>query len=529
MANQQAHEGHYDVVVIGAGHNGLAAAAYLARAGRRVLVVEALERLGGFCTTDTYIPDAGNFHFSPHAMDHVLMAVKPSVAAELELARFGLDYFEVDPVGGWIDRDGQRIVLWRDLDRTVAEMASISPADAAAYRALIEQGRALWSIALPYLMDHPTRPSRSTLWQIVRAAWRARGALLPVGRLAVQPAQAMIAERFEHPAIASLLLNLAASGGIPVDAAGSGILATVLALEHDFGVLRPRGGSGQLIAALAACVRHHGGEIVTNTPVERISIRDGAAVGVVVDDRTIPATAVLAAIDPVTLATQLAGLDNLPAATRREIAGVGQYRANLAMGSIGARLSGRPVPAGLDAPPMLLGGTLYLGPSAAGIGDAVRQARGGEIPRELPVWLILPSVSDRSLVPQGPEETAYLYLPILPYQLSGANWTQRRDELRTAAFATVDRHLPGFTDLVVSSFVHTPVDLTQWSHGTTGGPYHVDLSLDQLGPWRPWPSFAGYRTPVAGLYHAGAGAHPLGTLNGWSGRSAARLLLAESG
>jgi beta-carotene ketolase (CrtO type) len=522
-------EERYDVIVIGAGHNGLTAAAFLARAGRRVLVVEALERLGGFCTTDAYIPDAENFRFSPHAMDHVLMAVEPSVATELELVRFGLDYFEIDPFGGWIDRDGQSIVLWRDLDRTVAALAKISPADAAAYKTLIEQGRALWSVALPYLMDHPTRPSRRTLWTIARAAWRARGGLLPVGRLAVQPAQAMISERFAHPAIASLLLNLAASGGIPVDAAGSGILATVLALEHDYGVLRPRGGSGKLISALADCVRHHGGEIVVNTPAERILIRDGAAVGVALNGHTLPAKAVLAAIDPVTLATRLVGLDNLPESTRREISGVGQYRANLAMGAIGARLSARPALSGSDAPPMLLGATLYLGPSATGIGDAVRQARGGDIPRDLPVWLILPSVSDPSLAPPGPEQTAYLYLPILPHQLSGSDWTRRRDDLRAAALATVDRHLPGFTDLVVSTFVHTPDDLVRWSHGTTGGPYHVDLSLDQLGPWRPWPSFAGYRTPVRGLYHAGAGAHPLGTLNGWSGRSAARLLLADSG
>ncbi len=522
MTNQ-----HYDVVVIGGGHNGLTAAAYLARAGRRVLLVEALDRLGGFCTTDAYIPDAPGFRFSPHAMDHVLMAVEPSVAHELELARFGLDYFSVDPFGGWVDCDGQRIFLWRDLDRTVASIAAISPPDAAAYRLLIEQGRVLWSVALPYLMDHPTRPSRRTLWTILRAAWRARGALLGVGRLAIQPAQTMVAERFEHPAIASLMLNLAASGGVPIDGAGSAILATVLALEHDHGVLRPRGGSGVLIDALAACVRHHGGEILLGTPVDRIATQDDAVSGVTIAGRLVTADAVLAAIDPVALATRLVGLDRLPKATGREIAGVGQYRANLAMGAIGARLAELPMLPGLQTTPAALGGTLYLGPSADGIANAVRQARGGAVPDELPVWLIVPSAVDVSLVPPGREQTAYLYLPVLPHRLGGADWAARRSDLRAAAFATVERHLPGFTALVVSSFVHTPDDLVGWSHGTTGGPYHVDLSLDQLGPWRPWPSFAGYRTPIRGLYHAGAGAHPLGTLNGWSGRSAARLLLAR--
>jgi phytoene dehydrogenase-like protein len=515
----------YDTIVVGGGHNGLTAAAYLAQAGQRVLVLEALARLGGFCTTDTYLPNAPGFAFSPHALDHVLTGVPPSIVTELHLARFGLDYIEIDPFGGWIGPDGTRLVLWRDLPKTVAAIAQLSLPDAAAYQLLIDQGRALWRIAIPYLMDHPTRPSWRTIAQILRAALASRGQWLNVARLALQPASAMIASRFTHPALRSLLTNLAASGGIPVDATGSAILATVLAIEHDYGVHRPRGGSGAFIDALAACTRHHGGDIRTGAPVDQILIDQNTATGVLCRGQPITARAVLAAMDPVSLSERLIGAGRLPPAACRELSGIGQFRPNLGMGAIGACLTQAPTLPD-STPQAFLAASLYLGPDDAGIAQAVAEARAGHIPAQLPVWLVLPSIADRSLVPPGSSgETLYAYLPVLPRHLAAGAWADARNDLYQRAKATLDHHLPGLSNLVRAHFVHTPDDLALWSHDSRGGPYHADLSLDQLGPWRPVPSFSGYRTPVRSLYHAGAGAHPLGTLNGWSGRSAARLIL----
>ncbi len=517
----------YDALVIGAGHNGLTAACYLARAGQRVLVLEALDRLGGFCTTDAYAPDAPGFRFSPHALDHVLTGIPPSIVTELNLARWGLDYIEIDPFGARVEADGQHLVLWRDLERTVAGIAALSAPDAAAYRQLVAHGRSLWRLAIPYLMDHPTRPSWSTMATVLRRAWTGRRDLAAVVHVAVQPAASMIDQRFTHPTLRALLANLAASGGIPLDGAGSAILATVLAIEHDYGVHRPRGGSGRLIDALAACVRHHGGEIRVAHPVDHVLIAHNQAVGVRVGGTRLTSRRVLAAIDPASLGLTLVGAEHLPAAAVRELATVRQFKANLGMGAIGARLAAAPsFASGPADPPKLLAATLYCGPGQHGIGQAIAQASAGEIPDHLPVWLILPSVADPSLLPPGStDHILYLYVPVLPRHLAHGAWSAQRGVLLERAIQSAASHLPGLGPLMGSVFVHTPDDLAGWSFGNTGGPYHVDMSLDQLGPWRPFPSFAGYRTPVHGLYHAGAGAHPLGTLNGWSGRSAARLIL----
>jgi beta-carotene ketolase (CrtO type) len=518
----------YDFCIIGGGHNGLTAAAYAARSGKKTIILEALPRIGGFCTTSNYAPDAPNVKISPHALDHVLVKVEPSIITELDLENYGLEYYEVDPFGGYVASDGTQVAFRRDVGATCRSIAEFSPNDAKNYRAFVERGQTLWSLMLPYMMGHPIRPTLSTIGKTLAAAWRGRKNLMGAGRIAMRSGAALIEETFEHPYMKAALANLGASAGLPLNAPASGLLCAVLALQHEHGVYRPKGGSGALPMALEKFVVAHNGEIRTNASVTRLRAEDDSVAVTIGDNETISAKKVIAAIEPRTFAEKIIGLECLPEKTKKELRGLRQNANNIAMGSISLVLNGRPKLAGRSNNDELLGASIYVAESFESVQAAVLSAQTGKLPDPLPVWMVTPSVLDDTLVPNDQEKhVIYGYLPVLPFKRTETMKSEGeyRQEIKGRALTALESIAPGITDQVDTAIVHTPADLEGWSYGNAYGPYHADLSFDQLGPWRPFPSFAGYKTPLKNVYHSGAGAHPLGTINGWSGRSAAKLAL----
>jgi len=266
-----------DVVIVGAGHNGLVAGCYLARDGRRVLVLEASDGVGGMTSTNPVLDAAPLHRINEGAMDASLIRTT-TIPADLELARFGWREVEVDPPYAWLDEDGSSLCVWRDPERTAADLARFSDRDARAFIELSNELHALMRAAIPYMNTHPLRPRPAGLLGGLRGALRHPARLLGVSRLfAISHAQA-IEERFEHRSIRALLAALPCFAPITQD--GTGWVLIYFGLIHAAGVGRYVTGTGGITDALQRCLAASGGEIRCGALVEEILVGGGRVRGV---------------------------------------------------------------------------------------------------------------------------------------------------------------------------------------------------------------------------------------------------------
>ena len=515
-------------IIIGGGHNGLVTAAYLAKAGKPVTVVEARDIVGGFCTTEELVSEAPGFKFNPTSLDHVLLKVEPSVITELGLARYGLSYLEVDPFYSFIRPDGASICFWRDYRRTVEEIARFSKRDAESYARLTNSMIGLWRVAFPYLMTHPTRPGISALTTAGWRALKARRELPEALRVLMMSPREAITTYFESDEMRTAMAAFAASNMFPLDFPGTGIILAVMALQHGWGVYRAHGGGGQFPLALKALIEEHGGRVLTSTLVEEILLQGGRVSGVrLAGGEVLSATQVVGAIDPRSLFENLLPAGSLPETSYRELAALEYSNCNISTAAGGVALSSLPnLPVPQERAEQIFRGGIIAGESLESVERFIEGCKAGRLGEQMPAWYILPSFIDRSLVPEGSAgETTYVYVPAVPKKWAdGSHWNEHRDRLQRKISEVASVYMQDFQQLEMGSFLVAPTDLPKYSHNNPQHPFHVDMVLSKMGPNRPCASLAGYRSPVDGLYHTGAGAHPMGTVNGWSGRNVARML-----
>jgi beta-carotene ketolase (CrtO type) len=516
-----------DVLVVGGGHNGLTCAAYLLRGGRTVTVLEANDEVGGFART---LDHRGIEGFrGTVAFDHVLTNLPNSIIDELDLARYGHRMVAPDPHYSWLREDGASIAFYRDQARTVEQIRRYSRRDAERYPELMNAFVDLWHTALPYLQDHPTRPTVRTVGTTLARAARHRRSLGTAARMMLSSPAAVIEEWFESPELRAALANFAVGSMAPLDEPGSGFVLSILALMQRWGVRRSVGGNGAFSAALAAAVRALGGEIRTGARVERIVFGDSVARGVALADGTeLFADVIVAAIDPHTLLSGLLGEGVLSERMRSELRGMGVLRNNVSALKGDVALELRPALARHGPQDDLLSSCMMFCPTIEDVRRSTNAISRGEIPIDAPMWLSVTSVLDRTLVPDetGGADAAYVYLPAVPFELAdGSDWANVKDKVVENALDIFDTFAPGVKNTVSNVAATSPVDLIDISGVHRGSLMHVDQSLAQFGPWRPIPSLAGYQTPWKGLWHTGAGAHPCGLMNGWSGRTTAKRLL----
>ena len=520
-----------DVIVIGGGHNGLTCAAYLARAGRNVLVLEARDRIGGAAVTETFHPG-----FRNSLASYTVSLLHPRVISELDLERHGLTIVN-RPIGNFMPIDDTRsLATGADLSASQAEFARHSRRDADAlprYYAWLERAA---SVLRDLLLETPPNAGGglADLWRAGKLANRlrhrddhGRDAVLS---LFTASAADVLDGWFENPHIKALFGFDAVVGNFTTPyAAGS---AYVL-LHHVFGEVNgvagawghAIGGMGAISDAMASAAREAGAEIRCNAPVAQV-LTDGDRVhGVrLADGSTEHASVVAANVTPKRLLLELLDGGALPERFRERIArtryGSGTFRINVALDRL-PDFRSRP-----GAGPHLSAG-IIIAPTLDYMERAYIDARSHGWARKPIVEMLIPSTLDETLAPPGKHVASLFCQHVSPELPDGRNWDDVRDTVTELMIDTVDRHAPGFADSVLGHVALSPADLER-KLGLTGGDiFHGALALNQLYSARPVLGAADYRMPVAGLYLCGAGAHPGGGVTGVPGHNAAREILKD--
>jgi len=512
----------WDIVVVGAGHNGLVTAAYAARAGFKVLVIEGANRIGGD-TTSEELTLPGFIH-DPCATAHNLIQSNPLMRDnELQLDRYGLRYLYPEPVFTMPFRDGRSITMWRDLDRTCAELSRFSDADARAYRRLLKD----WQGLAPIINDereHAPRPPSEVL---------ARTQAGPLGELGVRIRQAraldIITERFQEEHVRAFFAWIAFMTLHPLDEPESGTLAlSLVGGRQRFSWILPEGGSIRLPLALARIIEENGGTLLTSKPVTRIVVEDGRATGVITaDGSTYRASKAVVSSTHIRHLPEIVGEANLGPAYS---AGIARWKPSITMFAAHYALSEAPR-FKTEAGPMesvTMGGL----ESIASLARMLEAFRAGRLDLDDPVVLALtPTVIDPSRAPAG--KHTFKLISFLPYELveGPQHWNDVKDEVADRLFESVAALTTNLSPaIVLGSAISSPLDLELRNPANWRGSCHGGASTpDQSGWFRPVEGWSSYRTPVSGLYQTGACTHPGGSVSGLPGRNCAVVLLADLG
>jgi len=517
------------VVIVGAGHNGLTAAFYLAKGGLKPLVLERRPVVGGTAATEEIAPG-----FRAPTLAHAIGPLRLSVVRDMRLESRGVEFIRPNPRLAALTADGPALVFSVDHHRTAEAIRRLSRRDAERYIEFCEALARVSNFLAPLLSATPPSidgPDRGDVWELLKAGFRFRGLgkkdgyrLIRWGPMSVAD---LVGEWFEtdlvQAPIAARGIFGAAQG--PRSAGTAALLLLNAAADPAPGgsSITVKGGPGALTAAMADAAREAGAEIRMSSGVRRVLVRDGRASTVVLDDGSeVSATAVISNADPRrTLLDLVDPVDLDPVFASR----IRNYRSRGTMAKVNLALGALPVFTGISNTDMC--GRLHVGPAVDYLERAFDASKYGEIPAEPYLDMTVPTLSDPSLALPG-KHVLSVCVQFTPRHLSGGrSWTAARPELLSNVMHTLDRFAPGIGSLVEHAQVLTPVDFEE-TYGLTGGHiYHGELSLDQLFTMRPVLGCARYRTPIPGLFLCGAGTHPGGGITGGSGQNAARSILGD--
>ena len=513
-------QGTWDAVVVGGGHNGLVAAAYLAKAGLKVLVLERRHVVGGASVTEEVFPGV---KFSRLAYSAGLL--RPEIIRDLDLARFGYEAHPFDPQFFLPFPNGDSILLWNDNERNYKELARFSKKDADAYPKYVRFWTEVMELIEAMVLEAP--PPLPDLLGMFRGA----DAEELAKRVLLQSAADLLDEFFESEEVKAMLVT-ATTIGLP---AGPRTPGTALMLGHmllheingvkqTFGYAK--GGMGGIAFALARAAEHHGATVRTSTGVRKIITRDGRAVGIeLLDGTRIDARMVLSSVDVKTTFLQLLEPDGIDADF---LARVRRIKATGVVTKVNCVLTELPdftCRPGKTVQPHHKG-YMDICPSVDYLEKAWDDAKWGVPSREPFLDCVLHSVTDPSLAPPG-KFTLSIYSQYSPYRLREGTWDDIKEDVGDTIIDTFARFAPNLPKAIEARDVISPLDMErEW--GLPGGCiYQTDMTPDQLFSLRPVPGWSGYRMPVEGLYLCGSSAHPGGGVTGAPGRNAAMVALED--
>ncbi|MEA2677799.1 MAG: hypothetical protein QOJ81_1940 [Chloroflexota bacterium] len=511
----------YDAIVIGGGHNGLTCASYLARAGKRVVVLEKRRILGGAAVTEEIYP---GFKFS--VASYVVSLLRPEIIRELDLVRHGLAVLPVDGTLTPLDDD----YLWRVDDHgvTVRELRRWSKRDAEAYEEYSVLMAEMARFVKPLLGEAPGRPGASPWVGLAK-----RFAALPESQqttfiqLLTMSSADFVSQWFETE---PLRATLSASGIIGTFLGPRSPGSAYVLLHHYMGEVDgeyrswglPVGGTGAISGAIGAAARELGAEIRTDAPVARIKTRAGKATGVVLESgEEISAPVVISSAD---VRVTLGRLLESGTLADDDAQAVSRYKFRGSSAKVNFALAGLPtfscLPPGTTD---VYRGMVSISPSVDYIERAYDDAVDGRFSRSPYIDMGFPSAIDPSVAPPGKHVMA-CFVQYAPYELAEGTWDSQREALGDTVQATIAKYAPGFESLVLHRQTLTPLDIERTFGLSEGNIFQGELLLEQLFSGRPTPG-AGYTTPVRGLWLCGSSTHPGGAISGAPGRNAAREVL----
>ena len=538
----------YDAIIIGGGHNGLTNAAYLARAGKKVLVLERRYVLGGAAVTEEIIP---GFKFS--VCSYVVSLLRPEIIRDLDLPRHGL---EILPLDGTFTPMPNGDHLWRvnDHAKTRRELVRHSRPDAEAYDEFGKEMVQMCRFVKPLLAMTPPDPTSLNPSGLRKFAFLARRfQSLPADekynlvQLMTMSAADFLDQWFETDVLKATM----SASGIIGTFLGVRSPGTAYVLLHHYmgeidGAFRAwgfsRGGTGAISNAIGDAAREAGAEIRMEAPVAKILTRNGRATGVVLDSgEEIHAKIVSSSVDPNLTFLKMLDAKDLPVEFLEE---VHRYKYRGSSGKVNLALDALPeftcLPTnggrtGLPAEAASLAkaghhlrGAISISPSVDYMERAYDQAKYGEFSHRPYIDMVIPSLTDTSLAPPG-KHVLSCFVQYAPYKLKNGSWENRREEFGNAVIDTISEYAPNLKNIIIGKQVLTPLDIEQQIGLTEGNIFQGELSLEQLFFLRPVAGWARYRTPIKNLYMCGSATHPGGGIMGAPGRLAALEILRDLG
>jgi phytoene dehydrogenase-like protein len=520
----------YDAVIVGGGHNGLVTAAYLARAGRKVLVLERRGLLGGCAVTEEVWP---GYRVSTGA--YLTSLLQERIVRELDLPRHGYQVDAKDPAFFSVFPDGRHFFMWQDRARTLAEISKFSRRDAEVYPAYEDQLERISQVVEGLLLTTPPPfPPRGIGDYIehLKLAGRLRGLtpkdIVALVKVFTQSASDYLDEWFESEQVK---VTLATDGVIGANGGPRSPGTAYILLHHCMGGVAGhrglwgfvRGGMGAVSNAIAAAARERGAEIRTDAPVASIVIRNGRAAGVVLESgEEIAAKVVASNLDPKLTFLKLLEERDLPADF---VAAIRRFRIEGTSCKINLALNGLPeFTAFPGAPGPHHRATMHICPSVEYVERAWDDAKYGRPSTRPLLELTIPTMYDPSLAPPG-RHIMGIFLQYAPYTLREGTWDELREPFADRVISLIEEYAPNIRQIIDHRQTLTPLDLERRFGITGGNIFHGEMSLDQMFVMRPAAGWARYRTPIAGLYLCGSGAHPGGGVMGAPGFNCAREML----
>jgi phytoene dehydrogenase-like protein len=522
----------WDAIVVGGGHNGLVNAAYLARAGRRVLVLERRDVLGGAAVSEQVFP---GFTFS--VFSYVVSLLRPEIIRDLELPRHGLHILPLESTVTPLD-NGDYLASWADPDQSRRELARHSPLDA---EAMPEFGRLMQHMAQavkPILGMMPPDPA-SLAPSDLRGLLRLGGHFRRLGperfhalyKLMTMSSADYLDEWFEFD---PLKATKSASGIIGTFLGPRSPGSAYVLLHHYMGEIDgafrawgfARGGTGAISNAIASAARALGAEIRTGAAVHRVLVRDGRVTGVALETgEELRAPVVVSGLDPRRTFLQLVDPAELPDDL---VTAVRRFRFRGSSGKVNLALSELPDFTCLPGAGPHLRGAISISPSLDYLERAYDDAKYRRFSARPYMDVVIPSMIDPGMAPPG-RHVMSVFVQYAPYDVEGG-WTDaRREAFGDAVVETLARYAPNLPGAILHRQVLTPADIERITGLTEGNIFQGELALEQLFFLRPAPAWSRYRTPIRGYFQCGAGTHPGGGIMGASGRLAALAILGGAG
>ncbi|MFB6273971.1 MAG: phytoene desaturase family protein [Salinibacter sp.] len=502
----------YDLITIGAGHNGLITSAYAAQAGHRVAVFEQRDIVGGAVSTKELFP---GYQIDLGGSAHILIRQTP-IVEELELERYGLTYLELDPMFVAPFPDGDVIYFYRDLDQTANHIERLFPGEGEAYRTFVTDWIGFARTMRDIFLAPPTPleiGKRFVSGTSTPLRWQEEL------RHILRPYQDVLSAYFDEEKLQTAIAWMAAQSGPPPTAPLTGPFVLWHPLYHDGGVARPKGGSGELTQALRRHIESHGGDVYTNAPVEEILADNERAQGIRVNGSTYTSRAVCAATHARETFNHL-----LPARHRPEDAG--GMRIGNGFGAMLRLALDEPVKYRACPEEEARTGLQLLCRDMTQLRGAYGDYLAGRPAEDPPLIAMTFSAVDDTLTPPG-GEVLWLWGQYFPYDLAEHDsWSEIADTVAASLITEFEQYAPGTRDSIVGQLFQHPEWLEDHLGLHRGNVMHLEMSIDQMFAGRPFFRASNYEGPIDDLYLTGASTHPGGGIMGASGRNAAGVMLS---